>query len=84
MPTATVTTKGQITIPIEIREQFGIRAGTRVDFFVNERDVIEFTPATRSIRDLAGIFKDAYDGPPVSVEEMDASIAQHLSEKLRP
>ncbi|MDZ4046209.1 MAG: AbrB/MazE/SpoVT family DNA-binding domain-containing protein, partial [Rhodoglobus sp.] len=31
MPTATVTSKGQVTIPAEVRERLGIEAGTRVD-----------------------------------------------------
>ncbi|MEO8527620.1 MAG: AbrB/MazE/SpoVT family DNA-binding domain-containing protein [Pseudolysinimonas sp.] len=74
MPTATVTSKGQITIPLEIRNRFGIHAGTRVHFVVHDDNTIDFVPATRSIRDLAGILK--YDGPPVSIEEMDATIAE--------
>jgi len=78
MPTATVTSKGQITIPASIRERFGIHAGTRVHFFVND-DTIEFVPATRSVRELAGMLK--YDGEPVTVEQMDDAIAEHLAEK---
>ena len=78
MPTATVTSKGQITIPASIREQFGIHAGTRVHFFVNDGS-IEFVPSTRSVRELSGMLK--YDGPPVTVEQMDDAIADFLTEK---
>jgi antitoxin PrlF len=84
MPTATVSSKGQITIPLEIRERFGIHAGTRVDFFVNENDVIEFAPATRSVRELAGVLKAYSSGPAATIEEMDDAIAAHLSEKHAP
>jgi antitoxin PrlF len=78
MPTSTVTTKGQITIPIEIRERFGIHAGTRIHFFVGDDETIEFVPATKSVRDLAGMLE--YDGPAATIEEMDEAIAEHLAE----
>lgn len=35
---ATVTSKGQITIPVAIRRTLGLRPGTRVTFRVNESD----------------------------------------------
>ena len=79
MPTSTVTSKGQITIPLEIRERFGIRAGPRVHFFVGDDDSIDFVPANRSVRDLAGMLK--YDGPAATVEEMDEVIAEHVAER---
>jgi AbrB family looped-hinge helix DNA binding protein len=78
MPTATVTSKGQITIPASIREQFGIRAGSRVHFFVTD-DGIEFVPATRSVSELAGMIE--YHGEPVTIEQMDDAIGEYLTEK---
>jgi antitoxin PrlF len=36
MPSATITSKGQITIPIEVRKKLGLKAGTRIDFFETE------------------------------------------------
>jgi antitoxin PrlF len=32
MPDATMTSKGQITVPIEVRRRLGLRAGSRVSF----------------------------------------------------
>jgi AbrB family looped-hinge helix DNA binding protein len=32
MATAAVTSKGQITIPVEVREDIGLKAGDRVSF----------------------------------------------------
>jgi AbrB family looped-hinge helix DNA binding protein len=33
MPTATVTSKGQITIPVEVREALKLKPGEKVIFF---------------------------------------------------
>lgn len=79
MATATVTSKGQITIPIEVRERLGIRTGTRVEFVVRDDGVVEFLPATRSIRELAGLLKDG--GRPMTIEEMDEAIAARVLEE---
>ncbi|MHB9130076.1 MAG: AbrB/MazE/SpoVT family DNA-binding domain-containing protein [Armatimonadota bacterium] len=40
-----VTTKGQVTIPMEIREQLGIRPGAEVDFVV-EGNTVKIVPTT--------------------------------------
>jgi AbrB family looped-hinge helix DNA binding protein len=37
MAAATVTSKGQITIPAKIREKLGLKAGTRVEFVHSNR-----------------------------------------------
>lgn len=79
MPIATVTSKGQITIPIAVRERLGIRVGTRVEFVMRDDDVVEFVPANRSIRELAGVLKD--DAPPMTLDEMDDAIAAHVLEE---
>jgi antitoxin PrlF len=79
MPIATVTSKGQITIPIEVRERLGIRMGTRVEFVMRDDDVVEFVPATRSIRELGGALKD--DRPPATLDEIDDAIAAHVAEE---
>jgi len=74
MAAATVTSKGQITIPIEVRQALGLDAGDRVEFVEVEPGRFELMPATRSITALKGMF-----GKPrrmVSIEEMNAAIAK--------
>ncbi len=42
-----VTTKGQVTIPLEIRERLNIQPGTDVDFVV-EGNVVKLAPTRRA------------------------------------
>ncbi len=80
MATAAVTTKGQITIPIEVRVKLGIKPGDRVRFVENEKGEIVLKPKTGSIMDLRGIVK--WKGKPVTVEEMNETIAQGWAGQL--
>jgi len=54
MPTATMTSKGQITIPVEIRTALGLGPGDKIDFFEAEKGQYVIRPRTASIRDLEG------------------------------
>ena len=80
MPVATVTSKGQITIPAEVRDALNIRTGTRVQFLPKSDGTWDFIPLTGSVRDLAGFI--TWDGPPVTLEEMDAAIAEGAAETM--
>jgi AbrB family looped-hinge helix DNA binding protein len=74
MTTATLTGKGQITIPAEVREALGVDAGDRVEFVEIAPGRYEFIAATKSVTALKGMF-----GKPrksASIEEMNAVIAR--------
>ena len=73
MTAATLTTKGQITIPIDVRRALNVEAGDRVEFVQIETGRFEVIAATRSVRDLKGRF--GKPGRTVTLEEMDAAIA---------
>ncbi len=81
MTTATMTSKGQITIPAELRTKFRLTAGTRVDFVENSAGELVLRPKKGDIRELRGIIK--YDGPPVSIEDMDRGIAEAVAESFK-
>lgn len=73
MTTATITTKGQITIPASVRQALAVEAGDRVEFVQLEPGQFLFLAANRSVTELKGLF-----GKPartVSIEEMNAAIA---------
>lgn len=79
MTIGTMTSKGQITIPKDVREDLGLQPGSTVGFEKNEDGSYTLRIArSRNIMDLAGSIP--YDGPPLSVEEMDEAIAAGAAE----
>ena len=76
MPTATLTSKGQVTVPKKVRDFLELRAGDRLEF-VLETDRVVLRSGRGSLSALEGVLRDAVRKP-VSLAEMDAAIlAQH-------
>ena len=77
MPRSTLTSKGQTTIPKEIRDHLGISSGDRIDFFVNRDGIVYIRPALVALKDLKGILHR--EGmKPVSIEEMNAAVRRRF------
>ncbi len=77
MVTATVTSKGQITIPKDVRTSLGLHAGDRVAFVVHGQNEAVLTPITRSVDDVFGkLHKE--NGRTCSVEQMNSAIADRM------
>lgn len=74
MTTATLTSKGQITIPAPIRQALQVEAGDRVEFLEVAPGRYELIAATHSVTELKGMFGKARKG--VSIEDMNAAIAK--------
>ena len=75
MPTATLTSKGQLTLPAKIRQELGLKAGDRINFVLNEAtNRYEMRPATKSIQSLFGVFHRP--GKHLTIEEMNEAIAK--------
>ena len=81
MPIATVTSKGQLTVPAEVRERLGLRAGSRVTFAETGPGTYELRVERGSVSELAGLFP--WTGPPKSLEEMDDAVAAGATESMR-
>jgi antitoxin PrlF len=81
MSTAAVTSKGQITIPAEVRKKLGLKAGDRVRFIEGENGEYIFKPKTGSIMDLEGCVH--WTGKPVTIEEMNETIAKGWAGQLK-
>ena len=78
MPSSTLTSKGQITIPLEVRKALGLKPGVRIDFYEFEDGKYALRPKTGSIKDMKGCL--AHSGPPISIEEMNESILERAAE----
>lgn len=74
MPRATVTTKGQITIPKSVRDRLHLTAGSTVDFVLEANDRVVLRPLALSVRDLSGILRRP-GARPVGLKEIDEAIA---------
>lgn len=71
---ATLTSKGQLTLPIELRRQLGLKEGDRIDFVTGTDGTVTLQPVRNGLLALAGIAKPA-DGRRRSSREMDRAIA---------
>ena len=71
---ATVTDKGQVTVPKEIRDKTGIAPGSRLDFEIQDDGTLRVRVLTRGAGNLFGLMHRA-DIKPRSIEEMDQGIA---------
>jgi AbrB family looped-hinge helix DNA binding protein len=74
MPAATLTSKGQLTLPKDVRAALGVGPGDRVDFVRMEDGNFAVMPATHSVQSLKGLIPKP--GKPVSLDAMDAAIAR--------
>ena len=72
MASATITSKGQITVPKEIREALGVRAGDRLAFRARADGTVVVEAETVDMMTLRGALKPRVRG--VTVEAMNEAI----------
>lgn len=73
MPSATLTSKGQLTLPKAIRDLLRLGTGDRVDFVVKDDGTVVLRPATIDVKELKGLLHRK-GMKPLSVDEMNAVI----------
>jgi AbrB family looped-hinge helix DNA binding protein len=71
MASATLTSKGQITLPKSVRERLGVETGDRLEFIESEQGFL-VVAATRDIRSLKGII--GRPKKPVTIDDMNKAI----------
>jgi len=71
--TATVTSKGQVTIPVEARRRLRILPGTKLEFVVRDDGRLEVIPLAGSIKELKGAVPKPKRA--LTLAEIDAAIA---------
>jgi antitoxin PrlF len=73
VPESTITSKGQITIPVEVRRRLGLSTGSRIRFVLTETGSYEIVPVIRSVRSLKGLISPP--AVPISIDDMNKAVA---------
>jgi antitoxin PrlF len=79
---ATVTSKGQVTLPKELRRRLGVQRGSRIRFTIPARGAVRVEPVLYDLEDLwrmadsGGQDLDGGAGGLMTFEEMDATKAR--------
>jgi len=76
MAHATLTSKGQVTIPRSIRNKLNLKTGDKIDFMMKDGEVL-LVPVSKQVSDVFGIL--SRDGQKtVTVEEMNEVIKERV------
>ena len=75
---ATLTAKGQITLPKVFRTKLDLHAGDKMDFVMLDNGVLQVVPLKQSPRKLKGIVPKP--AKPVTIEEMNQAIGDEAAE----
>jgi AbrB family looped-hinge helix DNA binding protein len=82
MPTATITSKGQVTIPKKIRDKLGLKPGDKLDFEINEEGKLEASTKKYAIEDVAGIlYRPGQKAK--TIEEMNEGVSEYFKKKYK-
>lgn len=73
MPTAKMTSKGQVTIPKQVRQRLRLGTGDQVEFVLQEAGTVLLRPLDRPVRELFEILPRT-EGAAPSLEQLDQSI----------
>lgn len=76
----TISTKGQITIPSQIREQADLRAGDKVRFMIDDHGSVVLFPIRGSIRDAFGVLPKPKRA--LSIEEMNEAVQGAIADSV--
>ncbi|TAK74516.1 MAG: AbrB family transcriptional regulator [Gammaproteobacteria bacterium] len=74
MAIATLTSKGQTTIPLEIRSYLGLHTGDKMEFLIEEDGRVVLAPLTTDVRELKGMLPKPKKT--VTIEQMGKAIAK--------
>jgi len=69
---ATLSSKGQVTIPKEMREALNLRPGDQLIYSVIDGEIV-ITPKNIDLKDLAGYLGDSPNGP-ATLAEIDGAV----------
>ena len=74
---STITSKGQTTLPKDVREHLGLGPGDKLRYMIVGDEIRIVRP--RKVASLCGCLH--HDGPPVTLEQMDAVIRDAAADR---
>ncbi len=80
---ATLTSKGQLTLPKEIRDRLRLDAGAILDFQIAAGDTITARHVKPDGRRIRGLLKSPHSSA-LTVAQMDEAVSKHLRAKYGP
>ena len=84
MSIATITSKGQITLPKDIRAKLHLDAGEKIDFQLDEEHgIATLIPLNKHIDDVFGIIKRKTKKRTISVDDMDKSVQKQFRKEFK-
>jgi len=83
MTTATLTSKGQITMPQAVRQTLGLQTGDKVDFVPDDAGGFKVIALRKDVKALRGRFAGRARQS-ISVEDMTAAVQAEAVEHMRP
>jgi antitoxin PrlF len=84
MAASTLTSKGQITIPKDVRERLGLKEGDRVVFRFDERGKLLLQPEAQGpLGRLPGLLQHLAKERPVTIAEMKEAVKQRAVERFK-
>jgi antitoxin PrlF len=78
MPTSTLTSKGQVTIPKEVRDRLHLKTGSRLEFLLEPSGRVILQPLNSDFRSIRGMISPKRTRA-VSVKEMNEAVAKGYS-----
>ena len=82
MTVATLTSKGQITMPRAVRETLGLEAGDKVDFIADDSGGFKVVALRKEVHGLRGRFAGRASKV-VSVQDMADAVQDEAAQRLR-
>jgi AbrB family looped-hinge helix DNA binding protein len=79
MPRATLSSKGQVTIPKEVRLRLRIRRGDEIDFVLGEAGDVTIRPVAGSARDVFGALRRKKGRRVTTLDQMKDSVRRRAA-----
>lgn len=77
-----ITSKGQTTVPKEVRDALNAKEGTQLEWRI-DGSTVTIRAKTLNIADYYGFLAPASNGRHATIEEMNESIGQAVADKFR-